>query len=484
MHSKLKIPILLQDLIKHLDKHVQSFNLSKDIIDAVTINSKYANKNTLFLVSEAAKDYIQETESVVLTENHDLKDRPGIIVKNYCQALPEVLNYLFNSPAEDLYLTAVTGTNGKTSINWMIYHALKILGGNPLRIGTLGIKSAGIKKDVGLTSPDVITNYAVISEGKKQGVDNVVMEVSAHALSQHRVIGLDFYAAIYTNLTRDHLDYYKSMEEYFQAKKILFDDLLRSSKKEKVAIINTDCDYGKRLIENLSNISVCTYGRKEADLLIADCRHQAKGSSYSFTFNNQKISFTSPIIGHYNEYNFAAVVALLLNKGFGLSEIEQALSKVPPVPGRLELIICQGKSTFVDYAHTPDALVNALKALRLITKGKLWVVFGCGGDRDRGKRPEMGKACNDYADYLVVTSDNPRTEDPQAIINDILQACQPEIIEVNREKAIMKALNKAAVDDVILIAGKGHENYQERGKEKIPYSDQLVLKRINEQSRD
>ena len=257
--------------------------------------------------------------------------------------------------------------------------------------------------------------------------------------------------------------------------------LINSNKKNKLAIINHDCLYGLRIEELLQgkDLKILTYGRSDnVDLKILPSKQSATSASYEFHLKDQEIiKFESPIIGRFNEDNFAILICFYYFY-YGLKDITNLLSRVKPVPGRLEPIVGPNLTAFVDYAHTPDALENALKTLRLITpqKAKLWVVFGCGGDRDRGKRPLMGKIARDFADKVVITSDNPRTENPEQIISDIVKDLSVDYIEVNRELAIHYALAKAQIGDVVLIAGKGHEDYQEINKVKFPFSDQIVVR--------
>lgn len=454
----------------------------------LTTDSRDVTQDTLFVALGRGVDYIptaiEHGASAVLHFDHDLISHsiPHLQFNRQAVVLPKILNFLFDSPAENLRVIGVTGTNGKTSINWMIYEACNLLQSKAMRVGTLGIATQEKSWPGDYTTPDLLSNYYYLQEALKGSCENFVIEVSSHALAQDRVLGIDFDVAIYTNLTRDHFDYHGNYENYFLAKKKLFESLIHSSKPKKVAIINQDCPYSAGLMELLqnTNVQIVTIGRTaSSNLQILPSHQTAKGADYHFSYQGQDFKFHSKIIGKFNEENLAVVLAFVAEH-YGMEKILDILPQIRPVPGRLEPISNSKLSTFVDYAHTPDALENALTTLRLITPkdSKLWVVFGCGGDRDKGKRPLMGEIASKFADRVVVTSDNPRTEDAEQIIQDISEGISADFIQVDRELAIQQTLAKAEMGDLILIAGKGHEDYQEINKTKYPFSDQLIIRKF------
>ncbi len=391
----------------------------------------------------------------------------------------------FGMPTQKFFLCGVTGTNGKTTITYLLE---KIW--SPQKsgvIGTVNVRVAGKIFDATHTTPDSVALNGFFSEMVKVGVDSVAIEVSSHALTQKRAHGCAFNAAVFTNLTQDHLDYHENMEDYFVAKKILFTELLAASPKQnKVAVINLDDEYGQRLATDLGamkNIAVLTFSTKnpQAHLSINKAQYLISGTEAELLFHGEKLTLKTNLIGEHNLRNIMA--AFLVAQSQGKKNALDLLKDVR-VPGRLERV---GNSNFfVDYAHTPDALDNVLKALREImtkdsTAGRLWVVFGCGGDRDRKKRPLMGEIAASLADVVVVTSDNPRTEVAKDIVTEILPGVvkglkayngdKGYMIEVDRRTALMLAVEEAGPNDVVLVAGKGHEDYQIIGTEKIHFDD-------------
>ncbi len=450
----------------------------------ITTDSRSVGNQTLFIALGRGGDFIPSAiasgASAILHFNSELiLQSPYLQFSHQAEVLPKILNFLLFSPADKMRIIGVTGTNGKTSINWMIYEACNLLQSNAMRVGTLGIATQQQSWPGDYTTPDLLSNYYYLEEAIKASCKNFVIEVSSHALAQDRVLGIDFDVAIYTNLTRDHFDYHGNYENYFLAKRKLFESLIHSSKENKIAIINQDCPYALGLIELLqnTNVQIVTVGRgRNSNLQIFPSEQTAKGAAYHFSYKGQDFKFYSKIIGKFNEDNLAVVLAFVAEY-YGLDQVLACLPQIRPVPGRLEPISNSKLATFVDYAHTPDALENALITLRLITPkdSKLWVIFGCGGDRDKGKRPLMGAIANKFADRVVVTSDNPRTEDPLQIIQDITKGISVDFVEADRELAIKQTLAKADSGDLILIAGKGHEDYQEINKVKYPFSDQQII---------
>jgi len=410
---------------------------------------------------------------------------PSIIVSDSRVALSRLANLFFDSPSSRLKLVGVTGTNGKTTLCSLIYDLLLSLGSTPVRLGTLGVRAEGLFDEPGnLTTPDPITLNRYLSLALSSGVDSGAMEVSSHGLSQHRVDDIEFRVGVYTNLTRDHLDYHSDMESYYQAKFRLF-ALMAERSTGGTAVINLDCSYGKRIVKDLScsGLKIVTYGSAvEADVCITSFSQSVKGSSFAMNVSGVEHRVSVPFIGFHNALNISAACAAMMALGYDLDKVVSRLQVLPQVPGRLQAVEGRGFSVFVDYAHTPDALKNVLSTLKPLVQGKLWLVFGCGGDRDKGKRGEMGEVASAYADEIVVTSDNPRTEDPSTIVDAVAAGVNGRCYkEVDRRLAIVQAVTSAGPEDIVLIAGKGHEDYQIIGTLKKHFSDVEEVEKALEQ---
>jgi UDP-N-acetylmuramoyl-L-alanyl-D-glutamate--2,6-diaminopimelate ligase len=384
----------------------------------------------------------------------------------------------FEDPARALRLVAVTGTNGKTTTVGILRHLLDRDDARSASIGTLGVLlgSAGEPMDggAGLTTPGPVELQRVLRALVDAGVRSVAMEVSSHSLDQQRVEGLAFEAAVFTNLTRDHLDYHGTMDAYLAAKARLATLLARRG----ALIVNADDPAWRRLPRVKRTIR---FGLGPRAAVRAESVHfQPRGSEWCLCADGQRHSLRLPLIGDFNVMNALGAAAAAWQLGMPLSAIVARLRTVPQVPGRLE-VIHERPAVLRDYAHTPDALERALQAVRPFTRRRLIAVFGCGGDRDRGKRPEMGSIAERLADQVIITSDNPRTEDPEAILDDIergMGAMRHERIE-DRERAIARALTLADPEgDVILLAGKGHETYQVRGTTKHPFDEKEIVARL------
>ena len=404
------------------------------------------------------------------TEEHLL-----IQTEDTISACGELASAFYDRPAKKLNLVGVTGTNGKTTTTHLVEYFLLQSRLATALFGTLYTRWQGYQKTATHTTPFAIDLQAQLAAAVDAGNQCAVMEVSSHALAQGRVKGCDFEVAVFTNLTQDHLDYHKDMEDYFQAKALLFDDEYLSGR----AIVNLDDPYGKRLIEQLDENKVWSYSvnNSEADLYTSDLNYQAAGVSGTLHTPEGTIPFTSPLVGQFNLANLLAATGAALHLGVKLSVIAATLPQFNGVPGRMERVQSSDRqdiSVIVDYAHTPDSLENLLKASRPFISGKMICVFGCGGDRDRTKRPLMGKIAAELSDLAVVTSDNPRTEDPQQILEDVIAGIPNDIefvVEADRSKAIAQAIKNALSGDGVLIAGKGHEDYQILGTEKIHFDD-------------
>jgi len=418
---------------------------------------------------------------------------PVIVVRDSTAAMAYAVKEFYADPTSQTYCVAVTGTNGKTTTTCLIQALLKQKGLRPARTGTIDTHFEDMRIPSKLTTPDFTQTQKLFAELKQKGADAFVFEASSHALEQRRLLGIDLDAAIFTNLSPEHLDYHKDMDDYFLAKKKVFTDyLVHSPKKDLVAIIRDDRSYGSRLIEEIKHIKkirLIAWGfelpgpsdvERSEFLHIKKWTSELSGTSIQVAgLGLEEIEFRSKLIGRFNVENLVGVICLGRTLKMSAKEIQEALDHIPVIPGRLERACPEEQgSIFVDYAHTPDALENVLMALRPLTSGKLRVVFGCGGDRDRGKRPMMAEIAELHADELFVTSDNPRTEDPEKIIQDILKGLQrlkPVTINVDRRQAIQKSLEGLAEDDVVLIAGKGHEDYQILGRERIYFDDRKVV---------
>ena len=415
---------------------------------------------------------------ILYEEGYDLSIAiASLAVKNLAQYVGILASEALHSPSTKLYTIGVTGTNGKTSISHWLNQAYSLLNNKTAIIGTTGCGIYPNLNDYATTTPDPLLLQHLFNEFVTNKVDIVAMEVSSHALAQGRVNGVAFKQAIFTNLTQDHLDYHVTMEAYYQAKKRLFDwDNL------EYAIINTDDEYGQRLYNELPQRQMkFSYGIcNPADLTAQNISLGLWGARFELHYNNECALVESKVIGEFNISNVLAVAASLLLRGIKFTEIAKIIANLNPVVGRMETIsIENGPLVVVDFAHTPDALQNALQALQNIeNRGKLYCVFGCGGNRDKTKRKLMGNIAQRLADIAVVTSDNPRFEEPDLIVADIVEdITQYDNVKriVDRKDAILQTIANAQSGDIILIAGKGHENYQEINGVKHHFSDQEIV---------
>jgi UDP-N-acetylmuramoyl-L-alanyl-D-glutamate--2,6-diaminopimelate ligase len=408
-----------------------------------------------------------------LVEDGTQTDLPAIVVRESRRAAAIAAAGAFDHPAASLALVGVTGTNGKSTSVALCRHLLQPLG-ETASIGTLGVVLGSEAKQLpgggGLTTPGPVELQRVLRDLVNRGVRMVAMEVSSHSLDQRRIEGLDFDVTLFTNLTRDHLDYHQTMEAYFEAKARLMSHL----KADGVAVVNAD-DPAWDKLPGASRL--ITFGIKHrATVHATDVRFNPAGSEWTMNIDDQKFAVSLPLIGDVNVHNALGAAGVAHALGVSPGDIARLLSSVPQVAGRLEVI---GTSPTVlrDYAHTPDALERAISAVRPFTKGELILVFGCGGDRDRGKRPIMGRVAAEKADRVIVTSDNPRTEDPERIIDDIVAEMPDGTYEriEDRTLAIDRALELASANDVILLAGKGHETYQIRGTNKYDFDEKQIV---------
>ena len=420
---------------------------------------------------------------------------PLVLVDDARRALGVVAELVYGQPSRAVPVLGVTGTNGKTTTTWIIDEALTAVGAAPALIGTVELRGpGGFRERAAFTTPEADATSRFLRAMIDRGASHLVMEVSSHALSLHRTDALSFDVAVFTNLTQDHLDFHGSMEAYFEAKARLFLELA-----PRVSIVRIDDAWGARLARAVSGaiagdarrslLRVSRDPAAEADIepITWWCGHEGTTGEIHTPWGS--LSLRSPLVGAHNLDNLLFAAATLGSQGLALEAIGEALACVRGAPGRLERIEgAPGVAVLVDYAHTPDALASALRALRSLTPGRLVVVFGCGGDRDRSKRPLMGRAAGEGADLVVITSDNPRTEVPSAILDEIVPGTvssgiprvAPDalrstrsgfVTEVDRRAAIELALRAAQPGDTVLIAGKGHEDYQILGTQKVHFDD-------------
>ena len=415
---------------------------------------------------------------------------PSILVRDGRAAAAIAAAAFFHEPATAIRTVAVTGTNGKTTTVGMLRHLLDDPPGSSASIGTIGVVvgSGGTPLGVGagLTTPGPIELQRVLRTLRERGVRTVAMEVSSHSLEQRRIEGMRFRTAVFTNLTRDHLDYHGTMELYFEAKARLVSHLT----PDGVAVINADDVAWSALPAAPRRLKFGSRGQG-ADVWADDVRFMPRGSTWTLVAEPspvtgravQRAPVMLPLIGDFNVVNALGASAAAMAMGMSAADVAGRLSTLPQVPGRLEIVL-ERPTVLRDYAHTPDALERALHAVRPFVRGRLTVVFGCGGDRDRGKRPVMGELAERLADQVILTSDNPRTEDPERILDEIEAGMKGshERIE-DRRDAIARALAISSSDDVILLAGKGHETYQIRGTTRLPFDEREIVRELARQGK-
>jgi len=471
----------IKELIRILPD-VISVDGSLDLeITSVVDDSRQVKQGALFVAVSGnnfdGHDYIPEAlkcgaQVVIGQKSVNIKDKTYIRVKDSRKALAISSAWFYDFPGDKLRLVGVTGTSGKTTITYLIRAMLKEVGATSGVIGTIGNVINSSKLPTSFTTPGPLKLNELFSQMLKQNIDYVVMEVSSHSLKLHRVEGLKFEVGVFTNLTQDHLDFHKTFEDYFCSKQKLF-------QQSKQAVINIDDKSGKRLLETV-DIPALTYGiENPADLMAQNIRLKGEGVFYNFVYKDKKYPVFYGVPGLFSVYNSLAALATGIALGFPIDSLINALKKVNQVPGRFELIKNDKDIiVIVDYAHKPDGLKNVLLTIKEFCKGNIITVFGCGGDRDRGKRPIMGKIASELSDYTIITSDNPRSENPETIIQEIESGVVGKnyIKITDRRQAIQKAIKMAKKGDAVLIAGKGHETYQIIDDKKIHFDDREVAK--------
>jgi len=490
----MKLSQLLADL-SHLNYIPEHPNLNAEI-KGITTNSHGCTSGDVFIGMEGTRvdggEFWQSALkegaiAAIISPSAASKIPPNsedcvIISDDIVSICADIASKFYNYPSQQLNMIGVTGTNGKTTTTHLIEYFLHQAQQKTALFGTLYARWQGYQKIATHTTPFAIDLQAQLAEAVEAGNNYVVMEVSSHALAQKRIRGCKFDVAVFTNLTQDHLDYHKDMDDYFAAKALLFSPEYLQGK----AIINYDDSYGQKLINSLKSEQIWTYSvnNPQADLYTSQLTYQATGVKGLLHTPLGNIKFSSPLVGQFNLSNLLASVGAVLPLGVNLEIISQCLPHFNGVPGRMERVTIsknQDINVIVDYAHTPDSLENLLKASRPFISGKMICVFGCGGDRDRTKRPIMGKIAAEGADIVVVTSDNPRTENPEQILKDILKGIPDHIkpiVQGDRAKAIKIAIEMAQSGDGVLIAGKGHEDYQILGTEKIHFDDREEARKV------
>jgi UDP-N-acetylmuramoyl-L-alanyl-D-glutamate--2,6-diaminopimelate ligase len=408
---------------------------------------------------------------------HFPKNIPCIPVPNLAEKLAAIASRFYHNPTQSLSITGVTGTNGKTTIAYLLAQAYGLLGKKAAYMGTLGQGDVHTLEPLMNTTPDALALQQFFYDYQQKGIEQVCMEVSSHALCQGRVDHIDFVGAIYTNLSHEHLDYHHTMDAYARAKAKLF-----ALSSLKWAVINHDDAYGQLMVKQLPPGCIkYTYGlNKGGDVTATNYQIGMSGSEFKVISPWGQHSVRVNLLGQFNIYNSLAVFTSLLAQGFDARDVTEVMAKLQASPGRME-VVSKNPCVIVDYAHTPDALENVLLTLQRLKQGRLGVVFGCGGDRDKTKRPMMGGIASKYADFIIITSDNPRTEAPSQIIDDVAEGLLPGVRALrteDREEAIGQGLTMMGLHDILLIAGKGHEAYQEIGGERFPFSDQDVVRRL------
>lgn len=409
-----------------------------------------------------------------------------IVVPNSREALARLAATYYGDPSRRLKVIGVTGTNGKSTTTFLIKHLLERANQSTGLIGTVRYEIGERVLPAQRTTPESLDLQELLSQCVEAGCRNVVLEVSSHALSQGRASEIAFDVGAFTNLTQDHLDFHHGMKDYFEAKARLFDSVRDNQKKERAAVINIDDPYGQQLSARFGkDLPIISYGMgARAQFRASNFKVEMNGTSYQLNAKEKSYLVRLPLIGRFNVYNSLAALAVAYAIGADVRTSVLALANAPQIPGRLEAIPAKRQfHVFVDYAHTDDALLNVLRTCRDLHPNRLILVFGCGGNRDRTKRVLMGTVADQYADYAILTSDNPRKEDPEAIVRDIEAGFKRKNYEkiVDRKEAISRAIALAQPKDIVLIAGKGHEKYQEFGDHTIPFDDVEVAARALEE---
>ncbi len=483
--------VLLENLLQSISEFQCQGDIGNLSVQGISRDSRYVKPGDLFVCISGVKQdgHLYAAQSVkagavaLVVERFipELGIVPQIKVPNSRLAEALMAACFYGYPSRELKVVGVTGTNGKTTSTYLMESIIQQAGHQAGIIGTIGTRFAGKSQPLNNTTPSSLELNGIMRDMRYAGCDYMVMEVSSHALDQGRVEGLEFDIGVFTNITRDHLDYHKTMEDYLAAKCILFKRMAQCFDKglPKRSIVNIDDPLGEKVVQS-SSVPVITYAiNKDADVRALNVNLSPDKLSFTLKTPLGETPVCLGISGLFNVYNSLAAAAMGIALGFNLEDIRLGLENVACVPGRFQRVD-EGQDflVLVDYAHTDDALLNLLKSARQITKGKIIIVFGAGGDRDRGKRPLMGEIAARHADYSIITSDNPRSEDPALIAMDIelgirrVLSPKPEYkVVLDREDAIREAINMARPGDSVLIAGKGHETYEIFADRTIHFDD-------------
>ncbi|MFS0823707.1 UDP-N-acetylmuramoyl-L-alanyl-D-glutamate--2,6-diaminopimelate ligase [Bacillus sp. 1P02SD] len=479
----------LQDLLANLHDFTEKGN-ANPFITSLEMDSREVEKGSLFFCVKGstfdghafASDAESKGAVAIIAEKDVGVSIPVIKVKDTRRAMAVMADAFYQQPTHKLQLIGVTGTNGKTSISHIVEKIFKEAGEKTGLIGTMYTKIGEKTIEMKNTTPESVTLQKLFHQMVSDNVTRAVMEVSSHALDIGRVHGCDFNIAVFSNLTQDHLDYHRTIDEYRRVKGLLFASLGNRFDKDnpKYAVLNSD-DTASEEYTRSTSATIVTYGiRQTADIMAANIRMTASGTEFDLKTPIGSYEVKMNLIGQFSVYNVLAAVATCIVSRIPISTIIRAIKKVKGVPGRFEIVNGgQNFTVIVDYAHTPDSLENVLKTVKQFAKGKINVIIGCGGDRDRSKRPIMAKIATDFADVPIFTSDNPRSEDPLEILKEMEAGVEGKfyITIPDREKAIFYAISNAGENDIIIIAGKGHETYQIIGNKTHSFDDRLVAAR-------
>jgi UDP-N-acetylmuramoyl-L-alanyl-D-glutamate--2,6-diaminopimelate ligase len=475
------------DEILDPDLLVKQQPIEKLLLNKVVYDSRKVEDQSLFVAihgySTDGHNYLKDVTNqgavavIVERENSDV-NIPQYLVKDSRAALASVASKFYQPELDDMRVVGITGTNGKTTTSFLIRSILNEAQLYSGLIGTIHYDIGGELIQAWNTTPESVDLFQMMYNMHQHDQRGCVLEASSHGLALHRLDGIKFEIGVFTNLSQDHLDFHDNFEDYYLAKKSLFSHL----KPEGSAIINSDDPYGRRLLEEIQSKSLDFNTSGDGTVTATRWDSSINGVTLLAQTPQGQINITSPLIGKFNIENILAAIAAGIALDIDLVTIKRGIESVSRVPGRLEPVpVNIDKTIIVDYSHTPDALEKVLYVLAEMTEKKLWLVFGCGGDRDKKKRPLMGNIAVKIADRVIVTSDNPRSENPESIIDDILGGItdiQNVEVESNRRKAIQQALENSATGDTILVAGKGHENYQEIDGIKFPFDDRQVIKEL------
>ena len=477
----------LSTLVHHLES-MGTYNLCDVEITGITNDSRKVRPGYLYVAIKGYKadghNFIKKSlecgaQAIVSEEKLSLDTSiPQIVVRNTRKALSSLSCCFYNNPSQKINVVGVTGTNGKTTTTFLTKSIIEKAGYEAGLIGTINYQIGEKMITAQETTPESVELQRLIAEMVEAKIKFAVMEVSSHSAIQHRIENIDFKTAVFTNITAEHLDYHKTISNYMNAKLELFKNL----RKDSFAVLNADDEFSEYFADR-TNAKILWYGIKnDADIKAEICRESTSDIMIKLKYSGKEIDMKMPFVGVHNVYNVLAAVASAISLGFELDVIKSGIETAPTVPGRLESVPCnRGFEVVVDYAHTPHALETVLQALRNLVKGRILLVFGCGGDRDKEKRPLMGRIADEKSDIFWLTNDNPRSEDPLNIIDGIKAGIKPGRsfhTQINRHKAIADALSEATDGDLVLVAGKGHEKYQIIKDTITPFDDREVIKAI------